>query len=271
MIISPNTKISALIKGHPDALDAIVSITPKFEKLKNPLLRKLMAGRTTIAMAAKISGCGVEAFYEKLRPLGFEVDGSAEADDGRPHEVPTHLHQIATEDIRTLDVRPILADGKDPLKNIMQALKSVPANGALKVINTFEPTPLIRLLEKQGYQYFVDDEDGDRVETWFFKKDEQAGEVSIDVGDVSPEKFEDKLNEYADRLVEIDVRHLQMPQPMHTILETLETLPEEKALYVNHKRIPVFLLPELRDRGFDFRIKEISDGEVKLLIFKSDV
>ena len=59
-----------------------------------------------------------------------------------------------------------------------------------------------------------------------------------------------------------------MPMPMMTILETLETLPEQKALYVHHKRIPVFLLTELKERNFEYRIKEIQEGEVYLLIFK---
>jgi hypothetical protein len=65
------------------------------------------------------------------------------------------------------------------------------------------------------------------------------------------------------------VRHLEMPMPMMTILETLEKLPDDAALYVHHKRIPVFLLTELKERNFDYRIKEVSEGEVYLLIFKN--
>jgi hypothetical protein len=56
---------------------------------------------------------------------------------------------------------------------------------------------------------------------------------------------------------------------MHTILGALDQLPCDTALYVYHKRIPVFLLPELAQRGFEYRIKEISDGEVHLLIFRN--
>lgn len=53
MTITVNTKIAALIKQHPDALESIVKIHPKFEKLRNPLLRKIMAGRTSIAKIGK--------------------------------------------------------------------------------------------------------------------------------------------------------------------------------------------------------------------------
>ena len=66
----------------------------------------------------------------------------------------------------------------------------------------------------------------------------------------------------------VDVRQLEMPQPMMTILGAIEKLPEDKALFVYHKRIPVFLLPELRERKFDYRIKEAGANEVRLLIFK---
>lgn len=267
MIINANTKIAALLKAHPGSLDAIVSITPKFEKLRNPLLRKLMAGRTSIAMAAKISGCGVNAFYEKLRPLGFEIDDTVAAEAVKSHPVPAFLHKVREENIVSLDVRPIIEGGQDPLKNIMDAVKQVPVGGALKVINSFEPTPLIKLLEKQGYASFVDNVSEDTIETWFYKEIE--GTINIPEGAANSEDWDAVMERYSGKMTDVDVRELQMPLPMHTILESIETLPADKALFVYHKRIPVFLLPELKERGFDYRIKEISDGQVRLLIFKS--
>ena len=77
------------------------------------------------------------------------------------------------------------------------------------------------------------------------------------------------MNRFEGKVETIDVRALEMPLPMHTILEALETLPKEKALFVYHKRIPVYLLPELEDQQFGYRIKEISDAEVHLLIYKN--
>ena len=76
------------------------------------------------------------------------------------------------------------------------------------------------------------------------------------------------LKQYENKMVDVDVRHLEMPGPMMAILEELEKLDSDKALYVHHKRIPVFLLGELKDRNFEYRINEISESEVYLLIFK---
>ena len=43
---------------------------------------------------------------------------------------------------------------------------------------------------------------------------------------------------------------------------------ENEALYVNHKKVPQMLLPELEDRGFKTWISDIEEGNVKLLITK---
>ena len=66
LTINANTKIGALLKESPDALEAIISISPKFNKLRNPFLRKVMASRATINMASKVGGCSVNDFFEKL-------------------------------------------------------------------------------------------------------------------------------------------------------------------------------------------------------------
>jgi hypothetical protein len=60
-----------------------------------------------------------------------------------------------------------------------------------------------------------------------------------------------------------------MPLPMITILDELDELEKDRALFVYHKRIPVFLLPEMKERKMDFRIKEMGINEFHILIFRS--
>lgn len=274
MKISADTKIASLLKAHPDTLEAIVSLSPDFKKLRNPVLRKLMAGRTSIAMAAKIGGCTPEDFFKKLKPLGFEIAENGqqnqteekEGSDSR-EQLPEALKNLPSAKIISLDVRPVLADGNDPLKLIQQKIKELRPDEVLLIINTFEPTPLIKLLAKQGFQSYVAKVSGGQIETWFYKTKEVSG-YKPDEGKAHSADWERIYSKYQDSLLKMDVRHLEMPQPMMRILEALESMPKEKALYVHHKRIPVFLLTELKDQGFDFRIKETAEGEVYLLIFK---
>ncbi|MCO6483999.1 MAG: DUF2249 domain-containing protein [Flavobacteriales bacterium] len=266
--IDANTKISHLLRENPDALEAIVGLSPKFTKLRNPLLRKLMASRTTIGMASKIGGCKPEDFFAKLRPLGFEVNTeeeevAEEALEAAP--MPAFMKQLKPTDVVDLDVRPILNAGQDPFNLILKQVGGLAPGQALKIINDFDPIPLVQLLEKRGFETYGEVLDGGIFHTYFFKGDE------VRMGSAKAERrsadWEEKLKHYEGRMKEIDVRALEMPLPMMTILEELDQLPAGHALYVNHKRIPMFLLPELEDRKFDYRSWEIEEGNVKMLIF----
>lgn len=270
MIINSNTKITALIKQHPEALEAIISISPKFEKLRNPLLRKVIAGRTSITMASKMGGCTADDFFNKLQPLGFEVDTSATAKDDTSAEkkpAPQFFKNMQHDNIVELDVRPLIETGKDPLSVIMKQVKELKAGEVLKIINSFEPTPLMHLLGKQGFESYSETINDEEINTYFNKKMDKPLIVET-TNKQWLENWDETLNRFKENLETIDVRELQMPMPMHTILEALETLPAGKALYVYHKRIPVFLLPELEKQKFSYRIKEINNAEVHLLIYK---
>ncbi len=269
MTINSNTKIAAVIKQHPEALEAIVSISPKFERLRNPLLRKVIAGRTNITMASKLGGCTVDDFFDKLQPLGFEIDRAivANGKDKEEKPIPGFLKNIQPGNIIELDVRGVIESGKDPLNLIMKQVKELKAGQVLKIINTFEPTPLMHLLGKQGFESYAETIGDELVNTYFYKKTSEPLSVETNTTQ-SLENWDEILNRFDGKIEIVDVRELQMPLPMHTILEALETLPADKALFVYHKRIPVFLLPELEERKFSYRIKEVSDAEVYLLIYK---
>ena len=68
----------------------------------------------------------------------------------------------------------------------------------------------------------------------------------------------------------IDVRNLEMPEPMTTILTELEKLPTTYSLFVDHKKMPQFLLPELKQRGFEILYNKKSENHLQLLIFKGE-
>lgn len=268
MTINANTKIAAVLKGHSGALEAIISISPKFQKLRNPILRKLMAGRTSLAMASKVGGCTVNDFFEKLRPLGFIIDESVQSTEIKDMKaMPQTLQEINPQRLISLDVRPILAAGADPLTLILGKIKELQPGQVLEIVNTFEPRPLMGLLKRQGFDSYAAIINDDLVKTYFYKESESPVNKQKEI-DNKTEGWQELLEKYNDKMNVVDVRNLEMPKPMMTILESLDKLADGKALFVYHKRIPVFLLPELADRGLDYRINEVREGDVQLLIFK---
>ena len=268
MTINANTKIARILKEHPDALEVLISINPKFEKLRNPLLRKLLAGRTSIVMASKMAGCDVNDFFNKLKPLGFEINVANLPLEEKIKEIPVFITKLTKEQIIDFDVRDLLASGKDPLNLILDKIKTVQAGQALKIINTFEPVPLIKMLEKQNFAVYTDVISDNLIETFFYKQTDK-NIIAVSPAANASKGWDEVMNKFKNKLVTVDVRELEMPQPMLTILSELDKLYEDEALHVYHKRIPVFLLPELTDRKFEYRIKEISDGNVHLLIYKN--
>lgn len=271
MKINAKTKISELIKHNNNVIEVIAAINPHFNKLKNPILRKVLAPRVTIEDAARIGKCKVEDFFSALGKIGFTVETQLIAEP--PKEASQNemiIEVINSGKIKVIDVRPTLDSGSDPFNHIMRAINELPDGFALEVINTFEPTPLINILNKKGYMSFIKTE-GDLIKTYFTKGADDVKQVEKEDAlctNLPIEELESERTKLGTKCRVIDVRDMEMPLPMVTILSELEQLKGGEALYVHHKKVPQYLLPELKDRKFNTFIAELGEGNVKLLILK---
>jgi len=172
--------------------------------------------------------------------------------------------------IVTLDVRPIISEGNDPFSEIMGIIVKLSDDETLEIINTFEPIPLINKLKAEGYHSWTERPNPGVIHT-FFKK-ETAGETENELENIEASdevSFKEKVDFFGDKKCTIDVRHLEMPEPMVAILKELETLDNEYALFVEHKKMPQFLLPELKNRNYTVMFNEIENNHLQLLIYKS--
>lgn len=277
MQITKATKISELIKFDARSIDAIASIAKPFKKLKNPLLRKLMASRVTIEEAAKIGGATVSDFIKVLAPLGFQFDENSFTQILEKETEPNWFKSLKKEEITIFDVREILAQGNDPLKEIMKRFKDLEVGKVLCIINTFVPTPLVKLFEKDNTLHYVETISPAEYHTYFFKQGKSTKQTLPKVDSKSHIFYEEEIqfaeikNHFtAENTKEIDVRELEMPGPMQAILQELSTLPENNALFVHHKRIPMYLLEEIENDNYNIHIHTISETYVQLLITKGE-
>ena len=104
--------------------------------------------------------------------------------------------------------------------------------------------------------------------TFFSKNTQNSHKDIVSEMPISEGSFEEKLVSFGGNIKEIDVRHLEMPEPMVTILKELESLPENFVLFVIHKKVPQFLLPELKSRNYSWMHKDIEQGLTHILIYK---
>ncbi len=168
----------------------------------------------------------------------------------------------------TLDVRPILATGVDPFEEIMKNLKVLKDDETLLVVNTFEPVPLIMKLKNQGYSCEVKRPEDGTVHTYLTKISDNIETETSEKEHTNIINFEDALEKFKGKITEVDVRPLEMPLPMVTILEEVEKLKAGEALFVFHKRLPQYLLPELEKRGYNYVSKEKDENNINFIIFK---
>lgn len=265
MTISAETRIGSIIKYKLEAIDVLVSLSPHFKKLKNPILRKIFAPRVTVAEAAIIGNCKVENILDGLARIGFEVNNPEKIfEEGL---LNAEVIQNNTDVVSTIDVRHDLANGIDPFNKIMKQLSEVPSGKTMLVINSFEPAPLIRILKGKGHSISVSKEPYGAVFTYITKNDQNKSLKSDEAEAVpNPDLFDSVLKNYYLKFTKIDVREMAMPQPMIAILDELDRLNIGEALYVRHKKIPLFLFPELKDRNFNYVYKQ-AETEVILIIY----
>ena len=169
----------------------------------------------------------------------------------------------------TLDVRPILDGGVDPFKEIMKTLDGMSDQQELLIINTFEPIPLLNILKGKGYHYETTRPEEGEVHTRLIKIGDANQTSEVVSSDKKEWTFQETETHFKGKMIEVDVRELEMPMPMVTILEEVEKISDDNALYVHHKKLPQYLIPELENRGFVYVTDEIDEQNIKLIIFKS--
>jgi uncharacterized protein (DUF2249 family) len=155
----------------------------------------------------------------------------------------------------TVDVRDDIRSGGEPFSKIMNAAAGLRANEQLLLIAPFEPVPLFRVLEKQGFRHAVQSDQPGNWEVLFMRLSDApptpAAPVTTCTGTSAPVSTE---------IVEVDARGLEPPQPLVKILESLAALPAGAELRASTDRRPMHLYAQLEERGFAATTEEQSNG-----------
>ena len=154
-----------------------------------------------------------------------------------------------------LDVREDIRRGQEPFARIMAAVKALAPDEALVLRAPFEPVPLYGVLGKRGLAHWTGRQAPDDWSVWFYRA--AAGDPDAPTGAPAPEGA---------ATVTIDVRGLEPPQPMVRILEAVERLQAGDTLEVLHERRPMFLYPQLDERGLLHETDEPGPGLVRIVI-----
>ncbi len=157
MIITANTKLKHALEEYPELKEFLIQLSPKFKKLNNPFIYRLVSHRATFEDIARTGGLSLCELLKKVnRETGNEKEFLEKVPECREEEREEKAGEMpewvkdATE-IVEMDVRK--KEGFF-LPEIKQKLKNLEKGKVLLVINDFYPAPLIKLLREEGHTVF---------------------------------------------------------------------------------------------------------------------
>jgi len=168
--ITPETKVGALLDAYPELEEVLIGIAPPFKKLRNPVLRRTVARLTSLRQAAKVGDVAIGEVIGRLRvAAGHEDPWSESAEDhdedgaGTPQPAWLDTSAVAT----TLDARPLIDAGEQPLSRVLRELKALEEGQVYALVTPFVPAPMIDAVEKKGYRSWSHREGPELVRTYF--------------------------------------------------------------------------------------------------------
>ena len=167
-IITPQTKIAQLIEAFPSLEDVLIEYVPVFKKLKNPALRKTIAGVITLQQAASIGNVKVEEMINRMRNEVGQDNISIEKDMDYNTGKPDWFSEEKI--VKELDVREMLAAGEHPVNLVISEVSNMNPSEIYKVIAPFLPAPMIDKITSLGFRHWVQNIDDDMFEIYFFKE-----------------------------------------------------------------------------------------------------
>lgn len=251
----PDTVVAEAIAADPAVVDRLIALNPTFSKLRNPVLRKVMARLVNFADAAKVAGVPLAAILAAVNDEPPPAHAAAAETASAPAAPPAWLAGVDPAKAHRLDVRPLLARGEEPLGVIMRQAGPLAVGETLILDAPFDPAPLRRVLAGKGFVDHAEQMASDHWRITFHRTGKGAPAAASEGGA--------KIWREADG-AHIDVRGLQPPQPMLAILQLLEAPDTGATVIVHHEREPMFLYPELATRGWRHELVASEPDEVRL-------
>lgn len=157
-----NTRLSEALAANSAILDYVVSLNPHdFERLHNPILRRVMPPRITLRRIAKMVGIPEREFVAKINQLAGLPD---EDEPIEPHKSellpqsspvpPDWLAGVEKESLTWVNVLPIDAEGGDPMPPINIAINGSKPGEVVGIKHKWEPQPFYDIWHARGFQFW---------------------------------------------------------------------------------------------------------------------
>jgi hypothetical protein len=162
-----------------------------------------------------------------------------------------------------IDVRPMIAARHDPFRAVMAVARRMSPGDALVIDAPFNPRPLRRILGRLGFESHARMVKDGHVRVCCRRFERATPHPDPDGWPPA------RIWRAADG-VHVDVRGLPPPQPLKAVLDLIDGGAHDGTVVVHHEREPLYLLPELAERGWTHWRIAGDPGEVRLLLRRGE-
>ncbi|MBS2009921.1 MAG: DUF1858 domain-containing protein [Cyanobacteria bacterium SZAS TMP-1] len=161
-----DTKLSEALKCNPAILDYVISLNPHdFERLRNPLMRRVMPVRISLRRLATMVKIPEQEFVDKINTLaGLPLEKIEPNRDEPPissQEPPEWMDAVDESQISWIDVLPGDEKLVDPMPPINIAVNALKPGEVIGIKHKWQPQPLFDIWELRGLNYWTRKMDAD--------------------------------------------------------------------------------------------------------------
>lgn len=166
--IDLQTKVGVLLEAYPQLENTLLTLSPSFAKLKNPIIRKTIGKIATLGQIAEVGNLDAAYLITELRKAigdNSDINNNPLSEDSTT-EVPQWLDK--TKLAITFDACSIIESGGSPMKSIIDNTNKLNQDEIMLLITPFKPTPIIELLQKKGFESWSKT-DNNKISTYIKK------------------------------------------------------------------------------------------------------
>lgn len=255
---SGRTRVVDVLAADPDAIDRLVSLHPLFQRLRDVEIRRSIGDLVTLAEAAEIVGVPLSDVLLAANARSPAACWGAYR-DAPEEERPQWMDRFDGQAVRCIDVHPLIGQGREPFSHVLTCAAAISDGSGFVLQVPFNPLPLREVLGRKGFVSFAEREAADRWRIFFLRKPGEREPAAA-------RSNEGATIWHAADGTHIDVRDLEAPAPLVAILALLDGPDHGGVVTVHHRREPVYLYPELAERGWTWERIPGEPGEVRLCL-----
>ncbi len=258
MVILAKTKIKDALDAHPELKEVLKSLSPKFSRLDNPIIFRMVSKWATFSDVARIGGLSVcEILHAVNKAIGSEAELAENAPECIKEKVPEDTKSEKPDWVKDAK-QTVLMDVRNRsdffLPEVLSAIGRLEKDQVLLVINSFYPGPLVNMIKEKGNDSYYEEVSPSEHRLYI-----RGAEKKVD------ENWLDKKDEFEI----IDVRRWR-EDPFSELIKLANETPQGEGFRLIQKFVPTPLINMIEPLGYETHVEQKGMFEHHIYFYRKE-